>query len=131
MKKVLFLLLAAPLLMATQCDDDLDNSGFVTTYIIQNEAGTDLYFLSDSGNFTIIPDQTLLDIGSELNSDTQAIQPSQNLSFSQIRLYRMENQDFIQVYEQNPLDDALWEFDEAIQNSFEYTLRITADLISP
>ncbi|WP_445383076.1 hypothetical protein [Robiginitalea sp. IMCC43444] len=131
MKKVFYLLLVAPLLMAMQCDDDYDNSGFVTTYLIQNEAGTDLYFLSDSGNFTLIPDQSQLDIGSELNPETQAIPPSQNPSISQIRLYQMENQDFILVYEQNPLDDGLWEFDEPSQNRFEYTLRITEEELLP
>ena len=131
MKKVLFLLLVAPLLMATQCDDDFVNSGFVTTYFIQNGSGGDLLLLSDSGNFIEIPDQAVTEIGSELNATTEAIVPSASNSFNQIRIYRLENENFILVYQQNPIQDDLWSLAEPDQNVFEYTLNITADLITP
>lgn len=127
----LVLLVVAPFLMATQCDDDFDNSGFVTTYFIQNDSGTDLYLLKDDEQFMEIPDQAAAEIGSELNNITEAIPPSRSGTFVQVRLYRMENDNFILAYQQNPVSDTDWTFSEPNQNTFEYSLIITADLIAP
>ena len=37
----------------------------------------------------------------------------------------MENDNFILVYEQNPIDDDLWVYSEPSENRFEYRLIIT------
>jgi len=66
MKRIALILLLAPFLLATQCEDD-ENSGFETTYIIENDTGIDLYLLrADSflkGSMRILfssTDRTLL-----------------------------------------------------------------------
>lgn len=127
--KRLFLLLLAPLLMATTCEDDFDNSGFETTYFIKNDSSTDLFILSDGDRLIAVGAQSTLSIGSDLSAATEPIVPSESSIFSEIKLYKMENEDFILVYGQNPINDSLWEFDEPTVNRYEFTLLITAGII--
>ncbi|MCA0132133.1 hypothetical protein [Winogradskyella alexanderae] len=128
MKKHILLLLL-PLFLAMQCEDDI-TTGFETTYIIDNTTNSDLLLLNDSGSFIDIPSQSLTTIGSTLNSEANAVAPSEAFVFNTIKLYRNENDNFIYVYEQDPLEDDLWELDEPTVNRFEYKLIITEDLIN-
>lgn len=127
--KKLILFLLAPFLMATQCDDDFDNSGFETSYLLENNSGTTLYFLNEQDQFSEITSQSTISIGSTLNPETEAIAPSESFIFSAIRLFRSENGSFLLVYEQRPISDELWMLREPSVNRYEYSLRITDDLI--
>lgn len=127
--KRLLLVLLSPILMSTQCEDDFDNSGFETSYLLQNDSSIALFLLDERDSFTTIETQSTLAIGSDLNSETNPIAPSESFIFSNIRLYKMENEDFILVYEQTPISDSLWELNEPLVNKFEYTLIITDELI--
>ena len=115
--------------MATTCADDFDNSGFETTYFIKNDSSTDLFILSDGDRLIAVGAQSTLSIGSDLSAATEPIVPSESSIFSEIKLYKMENEDFILVYGQNPINDSLWEFDEPTVNRYEFTLLITAGII--
>ena len=127
MKKI-FLILLFPFLVAFQCDDDVD-SGFETTYLVQNDSSTNLFLLNESGQFIEINSQTDIAVGSDLNSVTEPIPPAESFLFNSIKLYRSENENFILAYSQEPLEDGLWSLTEPVMNRFEYTLVITdADL---
>ena len=127
--KRLLVLLFAPLLMATQCEDDFDNSGFETSYIIQNDSNTVLFLLNGEETFIEIQRQSELNFGSDLNSETNPIAPSESLVFDEIKLYKKENENFIFVYGQSPVEDATWMLDEPVTNRYEYRLVITDTLI--
>ena len=122
--KRIFLILLFPFLVAFQCDDDVD-SGFETTYIIQNDSSTDLFLLNENGAFVEIDSQTAISIGSDLNSVTEPITPTEAFLFNSIKLYQAEGENFILRYSQEPLEDSLWTLTEPVMNRFEYTLVIT------
>lgn len=128
MRKYSYLLLL-PLLVAMQCEDDI-NSGFETIYIIENTTATNLLLLNDSGSFIDVNSGSETTIGSTLNSETSAILPSEAFIFSAVKLYVNDNNNFILVYDQDPLNDELWTLDETEMNRFEYKLVITEDLIN-
>ena len=128
MKKFVLVLLA-PFLMATQCEDDFDNSGFETSYLIQNNSNTDLFLLDETDSFTLIKANAILTIATALNLTTHPIKPSESLIFTGVSLYKKENDDFILSYRQSPLSDGSWELREPQINRFEYTLLITDQLI--
>ena len=126
--KRIFLILLFPFLVAFQCDDDVD-SGFETTYIIQNDSSTDLYFLDSQQRFIELPGQSELAIGSALKNEASPTVPSESFVFNNISLYRSENGNFILTYQQDPIQDGLWSLTEPTINRFEYILVITgADL---
>ena len=127
MKKI-FVLLILTLLLSTQCEDDLD-SGFETSYIVQNNSSIDLFLLTEDNRFIEISSQSDLLVGSDLNSETNPISPSESFLFSSIRLYKSVTNDFILSYVQNPLSNDLWEFSEPVMNRFEYVLLITDELL--
>ncbi len=127
--KRLLLVLLAPLLMSTQCEDDFDNAGFETSYLLQNDSSITLFLLDERDSFREVETQSTLTIGSDLNSETNPITPSESFVFSDIKLYKMEDENFILVYEQTPINNSLWEFNEPLVNRFEYTLIITDELI--
>ncbi len=128
--KRLFLVLLLPLIVATQCDDDdLSNSGFETQYIIQNDSSIDLILFTDGGGQLPVESESFLRVASDLNDTTDPITPSESFIFSNIKLYKVVDANFILTYEQNPIDDALWVFNEPTENRFEYRLIITDDLI--
>jgi hypothetical protein len=124
MKRIAIILFLAPFLLATQCDDD-ENSGFETTYILENSTSVDLYLLRPENRFLIIPSQSSESIGSELNSITEPIPPEDALVIQSIQLFERINGDFILRYEQNPLENDTWIFAETSINRFEYKLFIT------
>ena len=128
MKKILLLLLI-PLLLATQCDDEIDNSGFETDYLLQNNSSFDLFLLTEEDVFIDIESQSTQSIGNSLNSITSSIAPSESNVFSNIKLFKMENSNFILAYEQTPIDDDLWVFNEPSVNRYKFTLIITDELI--
>ena len=127
-KRLLFLLVV-PMLMGTQCEDDLDNSGFETKYLIKNESSIDLYLI-DGEQIREVAFQNTYVIASDLNSETKPIIPSQTFTLTDILLYAKEGDNYILVYEQSPIDDSAWEYREPQVNRFEYTLFITDGKIS-
>lgn len=128
--KRLFLVLLLPLFVATTCeDDDASISGFETQYIIQNDSSIDLILFTEGGGQLPVASQSDFRIASDLNATTDPITPSESFIFSNIKLYKMVDANFILAYEQNPIDDALWVFSEPTENRFEYKLIITDDLI--
>lgn len=128
--KRLFLVLLLPLIVATQCDDDdLSNSGFETQYIIQNDSSIDLILFTDGGGQLPVASQSDFRVASDLNNTTNPITPAESFIFSNIRLYKMVDANFILTYEQDPIDDTLWVFNEPTENRYEYKLVITDDLI--
>lgn len=128
--KRLFIVLILPLIVATTCDDDSDiNSGFETQYIIQNDSSIDLILFTEAGGQLPVASQSEFRVASDLNNTTDPITPSESFVFSNIKLYKMVDSDFILTYVQNPIDDALWVFNEPSENRFEYRLIITDDLL--
>ncbi|MGA9270454.1 MAG: hypothetical protein WBV45_07520 [Lutimonas sp.] len=123
MKKILFILLIAPFLLATQCDDD-ENSGFETTYMLENNTSVDLYLLRPENRFLKIQSQSSETIGSELNSITEPVSPEEALVIESIQLFERVDEDFILIYEQDPLKNNAWIFMETSINRFVYTLVI-------
>ena len=128
MKKVILLLLSTPFLLATQCEDE-ENIGFETNYIIENQTGIDLYLLRPENRFLKIPGQSSEFIGSDLNSDTEPIPPEETTVIEGIQLFERVNEDFILRYDQNPLDNEQWIFEETEINRFEYRLLINSALL--
>ena len=129
MKKV-FLLLLFPFLMSFQCEDDFVNSGFETSYSIENSTSTDLFLIDDSNQITEIAKQSSITIGSTLNTETISVMPSESFLFDSIKIYSSENDDFFLRYEQNPINDESWILREPMENAFEYTLIITDQLLN-
>ena len=127
--KNIYLLLLLPLIVATTCDKDDINSGFETSFIIENKSSFDLLLLNDDQKFIEIKSQFNVTIGSELNSETNPIPPSKTHLFSAIKLYTLNNNNYIRVYTQDPINDELWIFSEPLINQFKYKLLITDELI--
>ncbi|WP_299123597.1 hypothetical protein [uncultured Winogradskyella sp.] len=127
--KRLYILLLLPLIVATQCDDDDLSSGFETEYIIQNDTSLDLILFTEGGGQLPVASQSDLSVASDLNQTTDPISPSESFIFSNIKLYKMENDNFILAYQQNPIDDNLWVLSEPSENRFQYKLIITDALI--
>jgi hypothetical protein len=127
--KKLFLLLLLPLVLATQCEDDI-SSGFETIYLIENRSSTDLLYLTPQNSFVEVPVDAEISIGSDLNSETNPIPPSDSFIFSEIKLYSDDNESFILVYSQEPIDNASWQLNEPMVNRFEYKLIITDDVLN-
>ena len=128
MKKI-YILLLLPLLVATTCDDDEVNSGFESQYIIQNNSNTDLILFTEGGGQLPVASQAELLITTDLNNIAEPISPAESGIFSNIKLYEMANENFILVYNQSPIDDSAWTFNEPSENRFEYRLIITDDLV--
>lgn len=126
--KRLVLVLLTPFLMATQCEDDFSDSGFETTYNIKNDTGTMLYLFRNERLFEIAT-QSEVEISSDLNTETKPIVPSQTITLEPILLYTKENDNFILAYEQRPIIDELWAYEEPSVNRFEYTLIITDEVL--
>jgi hypothetical protein len=124
MNRIALLLLLAPFLLATQCEDD-ENSGFETNYLMENDTGTDLYLMREDNRFLQIKDQSSESIGSELNSITEPVPPEEAQVIEGIQLFERVNTDFILRYRQDPLENELWTLTEPSVNRFEYKLVIT------
>lgn len=126
MKKI-YLILLLPFLVATQCEDEY--SGFETNYLVQNNSGIDLFLLTEEDRLIKIESQSMISVGSTLNSITSPIVPSESFVFSYIKLYAKDNDNYILVYIQDPVDDDLWVFSEPVLNRYEYELVISDDII--
>ena len=127
--KKIFLILLFPLIVATQCEDDDLNSGFETQYMIQNDSNIDLILFTEGGGQLPVASQSDLRVTSDLSQTTDPISPSESFIFSHIKLYKIENDNFIIAYNQDPIDDDLWVFSETSENRYEYRLIITDALI--
>jgi hypothetical protein len=128
--KNIYLLFLLPLLLAMQCGEDDEYSGFETSYYIENNASITLLYITDFDQIIKIEPQTIQLIGSSLNSETNPIPPTQSLLLSDIKLYKDERGSFILVYEQDPLNDSDWQFSEPIENRFDYKLVIKDELLN-
>ncbi|EDP69644.1 hypothetical protein FBALC1_05648 [Flavobacteriales bacterium ALC-1] len=128
MKKI-YILFLLPLLVATTCEDDDVNSGFESHYIIQNDSSTDLILFTEGGGQLSVVSQTELFVASDFNNTTDPISPSESAIFNNIKLYKVVGENFILVYNQSPIDDSLWVFNEPSGNRFEYRLVITDELV--
>lgn len=127
MKKFLILLIA-PLLMATQCDDD--NDPLVSTeYYIQNDSSIDLTYLTDDATEVLIESNTTQFIA--INTDnTSSIAPSENITFNNVTLYKPDTSgNLVIAYQQEPINDSLWELNEISDFDYIYTVIITDDLV--
>jgi len=120
-----YLLFLLPLIVATQCEEDELSSGFQTEYIIQNDSNTNLILFREGFEQVVIESTSNYQLGSELNQTTNEIAPSESLVFNSVKLYIEENENFILIYNQDPIDDSLWEFSEPSENRFTYRLTIT------
>jgi len=127
MKKLLILLIA-PLLMATQCDED-DDPLNATEYFITNNSSISLTYLTPDAN------EILIESGSSqfiaiASHDSNNVLPSQSIAFDSVTLFKRNNENMLTTaYEQNPINDQLWELQELSSFSFEYYLEITDDLL--
>ncbi len=130
MKKLLVLCFIAPLLMATQCEDDFNTDGSETSFVIQNDSGITLSFPLENGNFIAIENGSVFVVSSEFRDDSTPLLPSESPAFEEITLFQEQDGEAVQVYEQNPIDNALWVLDEPFERNFEYRLTITPDLIN-
>ena len=120
-----YLLFLLPLIVATQCEEDELSSGFQTEYIIQNDSNTNLILFREGFEQVVIENASNYQLGSELNQTTNEIAPSESFVFNSVKLYIEENENFILIYNQDPIDDSLWEFSEPSENRFTYRLTIT------
>jgi hypothetical protein len=127
--KRIYILLLLPLIVATQCEDDDTYSGFETDYMIQNDSSIDLILFTEGGGQLPIPNATEFRVSSDISQTATAISPTTSNIFNNIKLYKVENENFILVYEQDPLDDELWVYNEPLENRFEYRLIITDALL--
>ena len=128
MMKRYFLVLLLPLLLSFQCEDD-DFSGFETSYMIQNNTNSSLFYLDVENRLVEIAPQISLLIRSDLNNETLPIPPSENLELSSVQLFKSVASDFVLSYEQDPIDDSFWTFEETSENRFEYSLIITGSVV--
>ncbi|MEN8884844.1 MAG: hypothetical protein ABF246_00485 [Winogradskyella sp.] len=120
-----YLLFLLPLIVATQCEEDELSSGFQTEYIIQNDSNTNFILFREGFEQVVIESASNYQLGSELNQTTNEIAPSESFVFNSVKLYIEENENFILIYNQDPIDDSLWEFSEPSENRFTYILTIT------
>ena len=118
-----------PLIVAVTCEEDDLVSGFETEYILQNDSSLDLIFFPEGSSKFTIESKSNLTIAIDLNQNTNPITPSETFTFSSIELYKSENNNFIQVYKQDPIDDNTWVLSEPTENRFEYKLIITNELL--
>ena len=128
--KLLFLFTVFIFAAVPSCNDEDADLAIdpESRYQLQNDSAIDLFLLTESG-FQELARQSLTVIGSEYNSTTgERIPPSETILFSNIELYEKEGANYIQVYEQEPVEDALWNLEESSEDGYElyeYTLRIS------
>ncbi|MCB0372949.1 MAG: hypothetical protein KDD31_08075 [Muricauda sp.] len=123
MKKKLLLLLV-PFLLAFQCDEE-ELPGFETNYILQNDTANDLYYLTENDNYIAVESQSRFSFGNSLNPVASPISPTELGAFNSIALYMLSGTDYVLVYSQDPIDDAVWILTEPETNRYEYRLVIT------
>nr|WP_297783979.1 hypothetical protein [uncultured Allomuricauda sp.] len=127
MKKLLLLLLAS-LLMSMQCESD--DPVYGTEYIIKNSSSIDLILITEEAGEIVIESQSsqFIAVATDLNG---FVDPSDTIAFEEITLYRAEDDGTkVSVYEQKPIVDSLWMFEESSSYDAEYRLIITDDLLN-
>ena len=133
--KIIFLLTVFIFAAVPSCNDEDENLVIdpESRYQLQNDSDVNLYLLTENG-FQEVPRQSLTVIGSEYNSTTgERIPPSETLLFESIELYEKEGEDFIQVYDQEPIENSLWSLEESSQDGYElyeYTLLVSEALLN-
>lgn len=128
MKKLLILVFA-PLLMATQCNEDMDPI-FATEFYIQNNASVDILYLTQDAQEVLIKPNSRKSIAFDTNTTESSILPSENSIFNSVTLFKSDgNGTMINAYEQDPINNELWVLHDSGSLDFEYTLYITNYLI--
>jgi len=126
--KKLILVLMAPFLMATQCETDEDPV-YRTEYAIQNDSNSDLILITEEAGEALIQTHTSQFTAVASNSYSFVL-PSENSAFNHINLYKRNNNgNLVLAYEQMPIMDGFWTFNEVSSYVAEYTLVINDDLI--
>jgi hypothetical protein len=128
MKKIFLILLMAPLLMATQCDED-DEILFQTEFVIQNDSNTDLTITVDPDIELALERQSGLPVWVAFDARA-AITPTENTNITEIKLYKKDDEgNEVLAYDQDPIVNNLWVFTEDTPGDYKYTLVITDDLL--
>ncbi|WP_296314871.1 hypothetical protein [Winogradskyella sp. UBA3174] len=68
-------------------------------------------------------------VASDLNDTTDPITPSESFIFSNIKLFKTVDANYILTYDQDPIHNDLWIFNEPTKNRYEYKLIITDDVL--
>jgi hypothetical protein len=128
--KKLYLLFLVPLLLSTQCESD-DEPVLRTEFYIQNDSSSDLLWITDKAEEITIQSKTEQFIAAA-SDEVVFIKPSENIAFDSVLLFRREeNGSFTKVYEQQPIEDELWEFEGFSEYEGVYTLTITNESLVP
>lgn len=118
----------APLLMATQCDED-DEILFQTEFVIQNDSNTDLTITVDPDIELALERQSGLPVWIAFDARA-AITPTENTNITEIKLYKKDDEgNEVLAYDQDPIVNNLWVFTEDTPGDYKYTLVITDDLL--
>ena len=124
MKKLCFLIFI-PLLFAIQCEDDvLSDPLFQTLYTVQNNSSLDLYYINPDTEFLLIPNQSKFIVASDLNQANTAITPEDSDQLETLKLYELIEGNYVLYYEQDPIDNALWDVGEPTVDNFKFTLTL-------
>ena len=122
MKKLCFLIFI-PLLFAIQCEDDVLPL-FQTLYTVQNNSSLDLYYINPDTEFLLIPNQSKFIVASDLNQANTAITPEDSDQLETLKLYELIEGNYVLYYEQDPIDNALWDVGEPTVDNFKFTLTL-------
>jgi hypothetical protein len=125
----LLISLFAPLLMATQCDEGVDPL-FATELFIQNDSSVDLTYLMQDATEVVIESNLLKPIAYNTNTTESSVLPSESDTFDSSTLFKEEaSGSMVRAYQQDLINNELWELNESGSFDFEYSL-IIIDLLS-
>jgi hypothetical protein len=110
-------------LFAIQCEDDVLPL-FQTLYTVQNNSSLDLYYINPDTEFLLIPNQSKFIVASDLNQDNAAISPEASDQLETLKLYELIEGNYVLYYEQDPIDNALWDVGEPTVDNFKFTLTL-------
>ncbi len=122
MKKLCFLF-CIPLLFAFQCEDDV-LPDYQTLYAVKNNSSLDLYIKTPDDQFLLIPNQSEFIIASDINQDNVAISPEASDQLEMLQIYELIEGNYFLYYEQDPIDNLLWDIGEPMTNSFKFTFTL-------
>jgi hypothetical protein len=110
-------------LFAIQCEDDVLPL-FQTLYTVQNNSSLDLYYINPDTEFLLIPNQSEFNVASDLNQANAAITPEDSDQLETLQLYELIEGNYVLYYEQDPIDNALWDVGEPTVDNFKFTLTL-------
>jgi hypothetical protein len=110
-------------LFAIQCEDDVLPL-FQTLYTVQNNSSLDLYYINPDTEFLLIPNQSEFIVASDLNQDDTAITPEDSDQLETLKLYELIEGNYVLYYEQDPINNTLWDVGEPTVDNFKFTLTL-------